>query len=94
MTFTEVSTGRADAALGDAYATNRYAAEHPEVVDLLAECPYNLTPAAWAVRHEDIDLLNFVNTAIEFCETTGKLEEFEKKTGAHWLHPKKEWITH
>ena len=92
LTMSEVSVGRADAALGDAYATKKYAAEHPEVTDLLADRPYNITPAAWAVRHGDVELLSFINTAIQFCEATGKLQEFEVKAGAHWLHPEKKWV--
>jgi polar amino acid transport system substrate-binding protein len=94
LTFSEVSSGRADAALGDAYATKKFAAEHQEIQDLLATHPYNLTPASWAVRHEDQDLLNFINTGIQFCDTTGKLEEFEKRTNAHWQHPRQDWVTY
>jgi polar amino acid transport system substrate-binding protein len=88
LTFAEVSVGRADVALGDAWATKQYANTHPEVIDLFADNPYNLTPVAWAVRYGDTDFLNFINTSISYMESIGKLAEFEKKYDAHWLHPK------
>ena len=77
--FLEVSAGRADVALMESTATKKYAREHPEVVDLFANRPYALTAAGWAMRKDDVELLNFVNTAIDFLETSGKLDEFAEK---------------
>jgi ABC-type amino acid transport substrate-binding protein len=84
--FSEVSVGRADIALGDAWTTKLYADEHQEVVDLFADKPYNLMPVGWAVRKDDTEWLQFIDTAIETLESSGKLEEFEKKYDAPWIH--------
>jgi len=91
LAFTEVSTGRADAALGDSWACEQYATKHPEVKDLLADNPYNLTPVGWAVRYDDLVWLEFINTALDALDSTGKLRDFETKHGAHWIHPKISW---
>jgi ABC-type amino acid transport substrate-binding protein len=92
LTFQDVLTGRADVALGDAYVTSQFAQQHPnEVTDLFAATPYNLTPVAWAVRHGDNDMLQFLNASLEALATQGKLLEYEKAAGAHWLHQKQEW---
>lgn len=93
ITFTEVLAGRADVALGDAWFTAKFAAEHPEAVDLFADNPYNLTPVAWAVRQEDAKLLNFLNTCIDYLDSIGKLQEWDRKYNAKWLWPKKLWET-
>ncbi|MFL6232181.1 MAG: substrate-binding periplasmic protein [Thermoanaerobaculia bacterium] len=95
LAFQNVINGRADAALGDAYMTAKFAKQYQESVrDLFAANPYNLTPVAWAVRQGDIDLLNFLNGSLEALDYQGKLQEFEDASGAHWLHLKKEWVQH
>lgn len=91
LAMSEVSAKRADAALGDSWACKQYAAVHPEVKDLLADNPYNLTPVGWSMRYGDPGWLLFINTAIDALESTGKLREFEQKANAHWLHPKVTW---
>jgi len=88
IAFSEVSAGRADAALGDSWACKQYSDAHSEVTDLFANNPYNLLPIGWAVRHDDLEWLNFINIALDTLESTGKLKEFEEKYSAHWLHPK------
>lgn len=89
LTFTDVISGRADIALGDAYATSQFAAAHPEVTDLFAARPYNLTPVSWAVASENDRLLRFIDDSIEALDSQGKLAAFEKAAGAHWLHPER-----
>ena len=92
LTMQDVLSGRADVALGDAYVTARFAAEHADAVkDLFAGRPYNLTPVSWAVRSTDSELLAFLNACIETLETQGKLLQFELAADAHWSHPKREW---
>ena len=93
LTFQNVLNGRADVALGDAYATAQFVQQHPdEVVDVFAANPYNLTPVSWTVRTEDTELLEFLNNALSVLDTRGLLLEYEKKAGAHWLHLKKDYI--
>lgn len=92
LAFTQVLAKRADVALGDAYVTAKFAAEHHgEAVDLFANNPYNLTAICWAVRPDDLEFLNFVNTAIDVLDSTGKLAQHERAYDAHWLHPKRDW---
>jgi polar amino acid transport system substrate-binding protein len=91
LAFTEVSVGRADVALGDAWSTKKYVSEHPEVKDLFANNPYNVTPICWAVRYGDNEWLNFINTAIDYMDSTGMLVKWEQKHDAHFLHKPYTW---
>jgi polar amino acid transport system substrate-binding protein len=91
LTFSEVLAGRADVALGDVWFSAKFAAEHSGVHDLFAENPYNVTPVGWAVRYEDLTLLTFINTSLEYLDTNGKLDEIDRKHGVKWLRPKKIW---
>jgi polar amino acid transport system substrate-binding protein len=95
LTFSQVLVGRADIALGDAYATKEFATAHPQdAVDLFAESPYNLTAVCWAVRSGDTDFLQFVNAALDVLDSTEKLKEYEAAYGAHWLHVERHWVTY
>ena len=88
--FIEVSTGRADVGVEDAWQAHRYAAVHPEVTDLFAGHPYNVLPLAWSVKRGNEDLLNFMNTSIDFLLTTGRWEKMSEKygpTGRFWNKP-------
>jgi ABC-type amino acid transport substrate-binding protein len=79
--FVEVSAKRADVGIEDSWSTRRYAALHPEVVDLFADHPYNVLPISWAVRKGEPELLNFLNTAIDYLRVNGRLEQFATKYG-------------
>jgi polar amino acid transport system substrate-binding protein len=91
LAFSEVLAGRADVALGDAWFTSKFAAEHANAKDLFAEAPYNLTPVGWAVRYDDLDLLVFINTCLEYLDTIGKLDEIDRSHGVKWLRPQRLW---
>ncbi len=91
LTFSEVTANRADVALGDAWFTAKFAETHPDVRDLFADNPYNVTPVGWAVRYEDLTLLQFINTSLDYLESIGLLEELDRKYDAKWLRPKKIW---
>ncbi|MEK6923728.1 MAG: transporter substrate-binding domain-containing protein [Candidatus Micrarchaeota archaeon] len=93
LPFLEVSAGRADAGLSDSYSVAKYAESHAGVTDLFAARPYGLTALSWAVRTDDVELLNFLNTAISQLESSGTLVELERKYDAHWLHPDVSWST-
>jgi polar amino acid transport system substrate-binding protein len=79
--FVEVTAGRVDVGIEDAWATRRYSAKHPEVTDLFAENPYNVLPIAWAVRKGDQDMLNFMNTVVDYLLINGKMQGFAAKYG-------------
>ena len=57
--FVEVSAGRADVGIEDAWQAHRYASQQPGVTDLFHSQPYNLLPLAWSVRRGNDDLLRF-----------------------------------
>jgi ABC-type amino acid transport substrate-binding protein len=80
--FVEVSAGRADVGIEDATQARRYAAQQPGVTDLFQDNPYNVLPIAWSVKRGNQDLLNFLNTSIEYMLFTGKWEQMSEKYGA------------
>jgi ABC-type amino acid transport substrate-binding protein len=80
--FVEVSAGRADVGIEDAWQAHRYALQQPGVTDLFHSQPYNLLPLAWSVRRGNNDLLRFMNTAIDYMLLTGRWEKMTEKYGA------------
>lgn len=91
LTFSEVLAGRADVALGDFWIVQQFVAQQPDLHDLFADNPYNITPVAWAVRYEDRSLLTFLNTALECLDTSGKLDEINQKYDANFLRSRRVW---
>jgi polar amino acid transport system substrate-binding protein len=80
----EVQMKRADVAIEDTFTTQRYMKDHPGLVNLFADKPFNVSPIAWAMRHGDTELLNFINTALEWMSVNGKISEITNKyPGAH-----------
>jgi len=90
----EVTAGRADIAIADSNTIKLYAAQHPEVVDLFKNNPFALNPVGWAVRQDDTKWLDFINTALQFLETQGTLQQLEKQYDAHWLHLDNNYSVH
>jgi polar amino acid transport system substrate-binding protein len=91
LALSQVSSGNADAVFTDGWTIEQYVKEHPETVDFLDVNPkaaYGMNPNAWAVRQEDTDLRNFLDTAIYNMEADGKFLEWEEKYGSNWLRPK------
>lgn len=79
--FIEVSAGRADVGIEDAWQARRYASQQPGVTDLFQASPYNLLPIGWSVKRGNQDLLNFMNTAIDFMLLTGRWERMSESYG-------------
>ncbi|TCT02193.1 substrate-binding periplasmic protein [Aquabacter spiritensis] len=79
--FVEVSAGRADVGIEDAWQARRYASQQQGVTDLFQDNPYNLLPIAWSVKRGNQDLLNFMNTAIDFMLLTGRWERMANAYG-------------
>jgi ABC-type amino acid transport substrate-binding protein len=79
--FVEVTAGRADVGIEDAWQARRYAKEHPEVTDLFADRPYNVLPIAWSVRRGNQDLLNFMNTAIDWLMINDRFQKLAASYG-------------
>lgn len=80
--FVEVSAGRADVGVEDAWQAARYAAAQPGVVDLFAGRPYNVLPISYAAKRGNQDLIEFMNTSIEFLLTTGRWARMAEPYGA------------
>lgn len=87
----EVSARRADVAIADSNTLHLYAKNHPEVVELFYENPFGLNPVSWGVRQDDAKWLHFLETALQFLETQGTLEQLDKKYHARFLHVVKEY---
>lgn len=79
--FIEVSSGRADVGIEDASQARRYAAQQPGVTDLFQSNPYNLLPIAWSVKRGNQEMLNFLNTAIDFMLLSGRWERMANAYG-------------
>lgn len=93
LPLAEVLVGRADVGLADAWTTSKFAAEHAEVSDLFAGSPYDLTPVGWAVRSDDLEWLQFLNTALDYCISTGRMAAWEAQYDAHWVKPRIDYST-
>ena len=79
--FVEVTAGRVDVGIEDAWTARRYSAEHPEVTNLFADHPYNLLPISWSVKKGNQEMLNFLNTAIDYLLSTGRWEKMAEPYG-------------
>lgn len=76
----EVLAGRADAGISDAPSTAQFTKEHPEVVDLFEDEPFEVTTVGWAVCQGDSRWLAFLNTALDYMESTGRMREWQART--------------
>jgi len=83
--LTLVASGQADVGLTDAYVTRTFTAQNTQVRDVFANDPYDISPMAWSVRPDDYRLLNFINNALQFLESSGKIAEWQKQYNAHWM---------
>ena len=87
LALAEVAAGRADAALADHMTTAAFASRNSNVQDLFANRPFELTGVGWAVRRDDLEWLQFVNTALDYLLSTGRLEQQAQKYSAPWIWP-------
>ena len=79
--FIEVSAGRADVGVEDATQAARYAAVHPEVSDLFPGKPYNVLPISFSVKRGNQELVEFMNTSIEFLLSSGRWAKMAEAYG-------------
>lgn len=59
------------------------------VTDLFAGHPYNVLPIAWSVKRGNQDLLNFMNTSIDWLMINDRFQKLAAKygeTGRYVLH--------
>jgi ABC-type amino acid transport substrate-binding protein len=84
----EVSSGRADIGFCNYLDVERYCEQHPELVNIFKDDPIEVVPLAWAVRQNDLQWLNFINTSIDYMESTRRIKQWEEKYGVPLLHEK------
>ena len=84
--LTLVASGQADVGLTNAYVTKTFTAQNAQIRDVFVDNPYDVSPMAWAVRPDDFRLLNFVNNSLDFLESSGRIGEWQRQFGAHWLY--------
>ena len=79
LALVDAIQGKADAAICDSWTAKLFAREHKDtVVDLFGDNPFNRVGAGWFVRQEDTTLLEFLNTAIDWLESSGTIQDTAK----------------
>lgn len=74
-----VSSNRADVGLMNSVTVASYSAEHSEVAPvLMGNSQVEVLPLSWAVRHQDADLLAFLNASITYLKSSGRLEQYQR----------------
>jgi ABC-type amino acid transport substrate-binding protein len=74
LALVDVIQGKADAGICDAWTAKQFAAEHKDTVeDLFATRPFNVVGAGWFAAQDQSDLLQFLNTSIDWAESSGEL---------------------
>jgi polar amino acid transport system substrate-binding protein len=67
-----------------------YAESHPEVKNLFGAKPFNVMPIAWTIKRGNVELLNFMNTAIDWLLVNDRFSKVAEKygnTGRYIMHP-------
>lgn len=73
-----VSARRADIGLMNVVTVQQYAREHPEVTPVLTGAQQvEILPLAWTTRRGDHETLEFLNAAIVYFRSTGRLAEYQ-----------------
>lgn len=82
-----VSAGRADIGFMNSATVDRYVAEHPELTAVFTGGDQlEILPLAWAVRPSDQTLVNFLNAAIAYLDSTGRTAEYQRRYGVQLLY--------
>lgn len=82
----QIVTGKVDIAIGDSGAANRALATQSGIEATLGSRIYSKNMVAWAVNKQDLDILIFINTALNQLIANGKLLELAKKYKAPWMN--------
>lgn len=78
----EVLAGRADAALQDSFKIAQVVNLHPDkLVDVFGAQPFHLVFVSYAVSKGNRDLLQLINTSLDWMDSTGKWQELAKPYG-------------
>jgi ABC-type amino acid transport substrate-binding protein len=80
LALVDVVEGRADAGLADAWTVKQFVAAHPDKVrDLFGDHPFNTVGGAWLVPQGQSDWLQFLNTSIDWLESSGYVDRASTK---------------
>lgn len=75
-----VSAGQADIGFMNTVTVTQYVGAHPETKAVfVGEQQLEMLPLAWATRHEDQSLRDFLESSITYLKATGRLEEIQRK---------------
>jgi polar amino acid transport system substrate-binding protein len=78
----EVLAGRADVALQDSFKIAQVVKMHPDkLVDVFGAQPFHLVFVSYAVARGNRDLLQLINTSLDWMDSTGKWQEMAKPYG-------------
>jgi len=82
LAMTDVIEGRADAAIADSWTVSQFVAAHPtQVRDVFAGKPFNRVGAGWFVAHNDVNLVMFLNTSVDWLISSGVAKQLGDKYG-------------
>ena len=87
-----VSSNQADVGLVNKESVFAYLRVHPELEEVLPNNPITPTNYSWSVRPDDVRLLEFLNSCLEYMENTGVIYQYEQKYGIPLLHNKRELV--
>ncbi len=91
--FVDVLSGNSDIALADLEQVKAFAKEHSDQVDaLFVENPPASVPAGFMLRQGDFVFCNFLNSAIDYLEFNGILDQLDKKYRVSAVREKKLWF--
>lgn len=80
LALVDVIEGRADAGICDSWTAKLFAQAHAEKVkDIFDGKPFDRVGAGWFVQQGQNDLLVFLNTGIDWLQTSGTIDEVSKK---------------
>jgi polar amino acid transport system substrate-binding protein len=79
----DVLAGRSDAALQDSFKIAQVVALHPDkLIDMYGSNPFHLVFVSYAVAKGNRELLQLVNTSLDWMESTGKWQELARPYGS------------
>jgi len=90
----EVLQGRADIAIAESITCVEFAQRNPKVKAIFTEIPLQVYGSTFMIRSGDPDWLAFLNTSIEFLESSGVIDKLESKYKSRpglWLSRSKPW---
>jgi len=86
-----VSSKKSDVGLMNQITVHTFLREHPELVEVMHDQPLATTYFSWAVRHNDLIWLNYINTCIDYLLNSGAMERYERKYGIPLMHVRQDY---